>query len=250
METGEHMPEKGKKEGKQESDLIALVKQMQEEIASLKATKATEFNPTDFLSMMAKYQTELKNQEKIDYEEGIRAEDIPVDDYIENGVVFSAPSVGMCIVDDRRMGHRVVLPYGKKAIMFIHTATRHVKRDKYTELVTMCSYKSHSKAEVEWLRKHSLYNAVFYETTKGVIGAEIQNATRIARILGSLNQIDMPSIVKRCKEYKVPVTDDIATMRAGLAVKMSEAEAKSEETVTHKRLQEIEKEKEMLLASR
>lgn len=251
METGENKPNKGpekKVEGQSNDQLIELVKQMQQKIADME--KAQTMTPDAIASMLAKFQAEKKNHEGIDYQKGVTAEQVPIDDYLEKPVTFSAPSVGMCIVDDVRKGIRVILPYGKQAIMFLHTATRHVKRDKYTELVTMCSYTSRSKAEVEWLRNHSLYNVVFYETTKGVIGAEIQNATRVARLLSGLNQMDMPSVVKRTKEYNLPITDDVNTMRAALAVKMAQVETESEQTASHKRLTEIEEEKRKILENK
>lgn len=229
--------------------LIKLVKTLQTELKEVKE-KATQNQSMDAVSMakmFATFQAEKSNIEKIDYEAGIRSEDIPVEDYDEKGVTFSAPFTGYCIVDDMRKGHRVVLPFGKKFIVFGHAGTNKQQQGKHTQLVSMCNYTSHSKKETQWLRDHTYYNAVFYETIKGAMSMDVMKAQRIARILTSLASFELDSIIRRCREYQLPITDNLATMRAALAMRMADVEANSEKVATETRLAEIEKEKALLL---
>lgn len=225
--------------------VLALQKELKETKQNL-ALNQTGFDPT----MMAKFAAELNQQNKkaedLDYSEGIKSEDIPLDDYIENGITFCAPFSGYAIADDRRQGHLIRLPYNKKFIFFDYQGQRKFQQGKYIQLMVFSTYTSKSKKEIQWLREHTFFGTMFYESTKDIESFDVQRAQKLARIMNMLTQFELPQIISRCKEYGVPIGQDISVMRSMLAMEMSKRELDSEKTAKQRNIEEAEKEKKLL----
>jgi hypothetical protein len=257
MKTGEENTEKGNQNEKEQQNagndqVMNLVKQLQQEIAALKSTNQPISAPTNGLGIddITKIiQASVNTRDRdLNYEAGIKEEDIPVDDFIEPGVRFCAPFVGYVIVDDRRKGHRVLLPYNKPSIFFEYGATRRIQQGKYEAVAPYSVYTSKSKKEIQWLRDHSHYNIFFYESSTAAVGADVIRMQKTARVMTVLQHYTLHDLIKRCREYNVAPSEDPASMRSQLVQVMVDVEIKSEQSATERILSETHK--HMILAGK
>lgn len=230
-------------------ELIDVVAQLQEELKRLKAEK-TNSSPIQGFSIedVAKIVATTIREEKspVNFNKGIEEKDIPKDDFDKDGVIFCAPSAGYCLVDDMRQGHRIVLPYNKEAIFFSHQGTRRFQQGKHMMTASFCTYKSHSKKEQDWIRKHTLFGIVFYENSNQAMKIDMVRATKLARLMNTLRDFELPSIIQRAKEYDVPVSQDIHALRVNLALAMVDKELDSEKTASQRKMETRVKEKSLL----
>lgn len=231
--------------------LLDLVKSMQGEIKTLKSQQlnpAAGIKPEDIVKLMAQFSAESSRVKEKDYRSGIQEEDIPLEDFDEKGVTFCAPFLGYVIADDRRKGFRVLLPYNKETILFYYQGeTRRFSSGKEEVLSVFSTYTSQSKKEQEWLRNHTFFNTMFYESTQGAKSFDIIKAQKLSKLMTMISHFELPQLIARCKEYSIPINVDKEIMRPMLAMEMADRELKSEQNSVQKRLLEIEKEKELLM---
>lgn len=171
----------------------------------------------------------------VDWEKGVDESQIPADDYLspEKGIKFFAPCGGYTVCDDIRKGQRVLLPYGKKIIFFENPAVTKIQKGKYEELLVISEYVSHSKKEVEWLKKHRLFGYKFFESTSQTQSADVVRMQKLSRIMGHVQNYDITDLVKHATSYGVPVSSDYESVRQGLAMKiLSREENMDHETRT------------------
>lgn len=236
------------------NDQVAkILAEMQDKINKLEADKATAFQvpigmDADAIAKIVAAAVNTRDKD-LNYQAGIKQEDIPADDYLEEGVRFSAPTGGYVIVDDSRKGHRVLLPYNKDAIIFEHFATRKIQQGKYKITAPFCVYVSKSKKEIEWLRNHSLYNTMFYENATQALGVDVMKMQKLARIMTFVQTYSMHDLIQRCKEHGIAIGEDYQTMRSNLAWAMVEMEMRSEQSASERALADSAK-ASMLLASK
>lgn len=249
MKTGEETPENNEKKEQANlntqqmmniiTDLQATVKKLQEDKQPIVAQTKEGLSLDDVTKII---QASVNTRDRdLNFEAGIKEEDIPIDDYLEIGVRFCAPSGGYVIVDDRRKGHRVLLPYNKPNIFFEYEATKRIQQGKYEIIAPYSVYVSKSKKEVEWLRNHSYYNVLFYESASDAVAADVVKMQKMARVMTLLQNYSFPELVKRCKEYNISAGEDPASMRSQLAHAMVEVEIKSESSKTERLLHETNK---------
>lgn len=234
--------------------LIDLVKSMQGEITALKKQQLNPkagIQPEDLVKIMAQFSAESRKATEKDYRNGIQEEDIPLEDIDEKGITFCAPFLGYAITDDRRKGFRVLLPYNKEVIFFGYQGeTRRFSTGKEEVLSVFSTYTSKSKKEQEWLRNHTFFNTMFYESTEGAKNFDIIKAQKLSRIMTAVSHFELPALIARCKEYGIPINKDKDIMRPMLAMKMAEIELQSEQNSTQRRLVELEQEKELLMSKK
>lgn len=228
--------------------LTEMVLKLQNDLAAIKLgnTQVSPGSNVDLVKALAEFSAAQEKAKSIDFKGGIRVEDIPKDDYVEQGVRFCSPFTGYAIADDRRNGHYVLIPYNKEVIFFEYQGTREMQIGKHIQLMNFSTYNSQSKKEIEWLRGHTFFNTMFYESTKGVTSFDVQKAQKLSRIMTMLSNFEMPQVIARCKEYQIPINEDLSVMRSMLAMKMAERELESEQTTTQRRLVEIDKERALL----
>lgn len=228
-------------------ELLKLVTKLSAKVDEMEKQKLQNGPVLDADAIVKIIQATRKETDKdLDYQGGIREEEIPKDDWDEKGVRFCTPFVGYCLVDDTRKGHRVTLPYGKKMIFFEYGATRRMQQGKYEGVSVYSAYTSHSKLEIEWIRKHSKFGTYFYESSTQAMNADAQKAQRLSKIMTVLQNYEMDSLMKRCKEYGVVMGEDASVMRSHLAFKMMEAEIKLETEQMEKNFQDQYKTQLML----
>lgn len=245
MKTGEENPEK--KDVAQE-DLFMLIQEQSKQMAELKeqleAVKSNKNNTLD-ASLIQKLIEGLKPAQVSDKDEEITP---PEDDYEVDGVRFCAPFVGYALVDDRRKGVRSLNPWNKKALVFKFASSKRVRQGKYEALSVYSTYTSHSKKEIEWIRSHSLYTIMFFESSMEAINADSIKAMKLANIYSVLKDQDYNQLLRTATDYKVKYQEDVHALRMNLAHAMAEAQMRKEEEASQKRL--IEMSKDGLLVER
>jgi hypothetical protein len=234
--------EKEQKNNIANDELLSTIAKLQNDLKELKESGKVQQGPMNIDDIIKLAQALKGDNKTLDYESGIQQEEIPMDDFDPLGTTFCAPSAGYVITDDRRNGHIVKLPYNKNNIFFEYQGTRKQHQGKYQITASFCAYTSHSKKETEWLRKHSMYNILFYENSNAAASMDINKAQKLSRVMNSLRDFELPSLVKRAKEYNIPVSDDIYSMRVNIALKMVEKEIEDERSITAGRVETTLKE--------
>ncbi len=147
--------------------------------------------------------------------------DLDPEDFDKKGVTFCAYSIMIVIVGDVRQGRDVRTPFGN-VIKFMYQATKRQGVGKHQTLSSYCSYTSHSKKEIKWLREHTLYGFGFFESAKAALSVDARKAQALSRIIINVDGLEPHQVVARCKEYEVPLNDDMKTMKILLAHKIAD----------------------------
>ncbi len=185
--------------------------------------------------------TNIKKKD-LDFEEGVDEAQIPVEDFDEVGVRFCVPATGYVMSCDRRKGKIVKLPWGKKTIFFEHEGTRKRGQGKYQELSTISSYRSHSKKEIEWVRNHSMYGVLIYESSNNAMNVDMLKIQRLSRAISVLRSVEHFDVVRMCKGYGIDISDDLNTMRYQIAHEQVRRELENEGMSTQRMLETSSKE--------
>lgn len=224
-----------------------IVQQQQKQIQELLAKSgqpvgAPTLNIDDITKIIA---ATKQSAEGIDtnWEAGIDESKIPVDDYLDKGIMFFSPCGGTCIVDDRRKGQRVLLPYGKKVIWFGQAVATHIQRGKDMHLIVLSNYLCKSKKEAEWIRNHSLFGTKFFESIEQTVSKDVVKMQKLSRVMTDVQQYSPHELLGHAKSYKVPIGEDFNAIRAGLAQAMVEAEEERENFSAQQALLDTQKDR-------
>lgn len=230
---------------------------MQREIAALRnqgapqqaglANVAPGMNPEQFKMLIAEVVKAAKeqpeNQNRLTVQTFVEERDIDPTDFDSKGVLFCAYSTGYLIVDDVRQGFPVGTPYGNAIFFLFNGQTITRDSDGNQVLNTFCTYLSKSKKEQEWLKNHRYFGIKFFESAKEALSTDAVRAQKLMKYVDSLMSQDAPSIVTQCRQYEVPISEDMRTMRILLANRMLDAVEGQKESVTSKILaQKLEEE--------
>lgn len=234
--------------------LLIAMQKLQDKITELENKQsagqqpASGFTATDLEKIVGAIVKVNKKDENVDFQAGIYEEQIPADDFDKEGTRFCCPTVGHILVDDNRMGQRVVLPYKKPYIEFKYASTRKIYgQGKYASISPYSVYRSHSKKETEWIRNHSLYNVLFYESSNMAASSDALRMSRMATVMGMLKNYELPELVNMCKSYDTqPNFENVQAMRMNLAVKIVEKEEQQEADTTKNSLAKTLVEKEII----
>jgi len=180
--------------------------------------------------------TNVKKKD-LDFEEGVDESQIPIEDFVEDGVQFFVPATGYVMSCDRRKGKIVKLPWGKKTIFFEHEGTRKRGQGKFQELSTISKYTSNSAKEIEWIRNHSMYGVLIYENTNNAMNADMLKIQKLSRVISTLRSVEHIDLLKMCKSYNVPQSNDANVMRYQIAHEMVNRELEAEGLRTSTMLQ-------------
>jgi hypothetical protein len=226
-------------------ELVKQVKELTGKVQGMQMKSSSSGVSADVIAAAVEGVLKAKSQVE-NYEGGIQEEQIPADDYDPKGVRFCYPSAGYVLTDDIRQGRVVNLPYNKKVIFFECAAEKHIKQGKYNEIAYVSTYTSHSKKEIEWIRKHSLYGAVIFESANEAMNQKAILASKIAKIMEVVQNYTYPDLLKRCDEYGVTKSEDPAILRANLAYKMADKQADEDMNRTRTMLADNEAQKKVL----
>lgn len=246
----EEVNENEKNNSNNDSDNSELILEMKRELEALKKSKEGQgVSGGDAMSLMKELVAGLK--EKPDSEkyggEGAytQIEDIDPNDYLEKGHSFFCHQVGYIIVDDIRQGMPVQTPF-KNVIKFVYQATKRTGTGNETKLHNLSSYTSHSKKEVEWLKKHRAFGSIFFTSHMDALNTDVQKAAKLARIMAVLNTSDVHRIISLGKQNGLEPTQDIHALRLAIANKQADDELEKENEANQIRLKESLIEKDLL----
>lgn len=217
-------------------EVLKALKSYQDKIAELEAKIQTQsvpsgngFGAKDILALAEAITN--KTKEDVDFDSAIDESKIPVDDYLEmeKWVRFCVPKAGYALSDDMRNGRPVRLPFGKKMIFFEYVTLNRTQIGKHTTTVPIAVYTSKSKAEVEWIRKHSFYDILIFESSAQAANTNAEKALRLGKVMDSIKTWDYPNVVQSAKDYKIAMTIERPDeLRKNLAIAMVEKEFEAE----------------------
>ncbi len=219
-------------------EILQKLSEVQSELTAMKAqpqavqNSGSGLNDLDIAkiaAIIAQTQKALVTKDP-DYENGVQEEDVPLEDWDEKGVRFCCPLVGYLIQDDIRKGHRVKLPYNKKEVFFNYAATRITGVGKHNQTAAISVFRSNSHKLTKWLREHTLYGSMFYETSTEAINSDASKALRMASIMRHLQSLEVHDLFRRCKDYGLDASEDAGVMRGKIAYAMIEKEIETEAT--------------------
>ena len=160
--------------------------------------------------------------------------DIDPDDYLEHGVTFFVHKVGYVIVDDKRNGLPVRVPFGAP-IIFQYQSTEKRSVGKYIELYNLATYTSFSKKEVKWLKEHTKFGIAFFDSIKTAMSINARLAEKLAKTINAVNGMESHRVIEACKGHDLPITAKIDEMRSQLAHKLAQEELEVEKEAIKKR---------------
>jgi len=205
-----------------EADVMAAALQKIEEL-SLKVEQmegkepsSNRFDSTEFAEAIVKAQKEsdgvafLRNERDIDKK-----------DFLDVGITFSSYGTGFLLNGDKRMGVYVASPYNIPFYFEYQATDRKRGNQKEETLNHFCSFTTHSKKEITWLKSHSLFNIEFWLTVNEAINADAVRVQAASKIMGTLTTQSQPTIIKRCRDEGIPIGNDVNVMRSQLANKLA-----------------------------
>lgn len=253
MKQGEEA-ENGQKNEQQnlgQEQMMNIITQMKEELAELRKTNSVQAIPVqqsgssdDTAKIVeAAVRAALNSKDRdIDYAAGIDEAQIPEGDFDEIGARFASPFTGYLIVDDKRKGMRVKLPYNKESIFFEYAAARRMRQGRYEAIAPYSVYTSKSKKEIEWLRSHSHYGIFFYESATQAVGADVMKMQKLAKTMTQLQNYELIDLIRACRSYDIATGEDPAAMRAALAYAIVDKELAVQTASAQELLEQTNKE--------
>lgn len=159
---------------------------------------------------------------------------LPADDYLpeEEAVSFFSYVVVTVLTTDRRQNQESYAPLGP--IVFNYLAGFAKKEGREEHIVNLCGYTSQSKTEIAWIRNHSLFKAgvICERYNTSISNGAIAKAQRASVIYNVIRNLHPASVVNRCREAGLHVTEDIELMKALLVEHMVEQEINQEKERT------------------
>ena len=224
-------------EAKKENEKLAKEKQdLAEKVAKLEAaaaevpTPVAEVKPEPVNAVVAalQAQVQLLSDQMLMHQsnQGVgkpRYKPVPADDFQEVGVTFSCRQVYFVIgsyIDPK--GMEVMPPY--KLFKFQYAASDIRKDGMESKVVNSCTFTTHLKAEIKFLRDHPLHGINFFENMNDTMSAEaIYSEFRVKAATQVMGMTD-ESVLKACHSGNVRNVDrlGIPDLRRTLAGILSE----------------------------
>lgn len=164
-----------------------------------------------------------------------RAE-ISKDDWMEEPARFWALGIFLVIGDDKREGNKVPAPRG--IIKFLPQGTRRKPRGKETEIQIISAYETRSKIEADWLKKHTLCGARFFEKSGEAFSVNIKYAQKVAAYTQGLMNTHANQVIGMAQAIGLDVTDDIQMLRISVAQHRATKDIENYESVEREHLAE------------
>ena len=144
----------------------------------------------------------MRTQSQIDPSR-IKYKPVPPDDYQEEAVMFSARQVYLIIasyINDR--GMEILPPY---KIFKLQYAASDFKKDGTEEsIVNYCTYVTHLKAEIKFLREHPGYGIIFFEDIKDAVSSDYLYTEFRTRAAHQVQSMSDEAVVGEATRLKVP----------------------------------------------
>jgi hypothetical protein len=147
--------------------------------------------------------------------------DIDPNDVLEKPVTFYAYTSFYCIADDLVQGRSVLAPLGP--INFEHVSTSRNGNGRDTSLVLVSRFICKSKKEYEFLKKHSMFNVMFFERSDINESVDIRFAQKISKINNMLANRPVYDVLQMARENGIQISGDDMDRQDGQKIKMQVA---------------------------
>lgn len=155
------------------------------------------------------------------------ADELDPDDYIPDGILFTAYSSMYLIVDDKRNGKSVLAPNGEKIIFnTLHSKT--VKEGNEQRVQYICGYICRSKKIALWLRSHSLFGIHFFEGTDKSLSVDARKAFFAAKAANMVNSYSKTQLIESARQYGLSLGSDLSVVRQELIHKIADNDYNTE----------------------
>lgn len=189
-----NVPELTKEENPEIVMLRNQLARNQKEMAELKAMVSKMVNNN-------KQPIEVKKDESL------------LDDYLETPVSFYCHTFGLVMGSYRYRGKEVLPPNG--IITFRNTARMQVSKlgQRDARIVSLCSFSTRSRREVEYIRNSPQYGTVIFEKSSEAMNIELQMVDIMADVSGEVNNRSQAQLIQMALEREVKVTDNVDDLR-------------------------------------
>jgi len=215
--------------GEEKSNAELIADEVQKQVAAVLAAQGlkptTEPNSDmsameQMVTMMAKKLDQVGGPKSTQFEFNQAHSEIDYDpeDVLskEEEVTFICHKMMYVIVDDKRGGKNVKAPLDK--IIFDYDSTKQVKDGRETNLLNLSKYTCRSKTELEWLRDHSMFNIMFFDTVSGAMNADIERASLLVKHMTTLQGRGQQELIQMAKGMAgVDFRGDLNMLRAEIA---------------------------------
>jgi len=155
----------------------------------------------------------------------IREDEIDMDDFMEEPATFFSYHAYYSVFGDKKYGREVGTPYDTP-IRFVLRSTKRMHDDSKFAQSTLCICVAtiQSKKECEFLRKHTLYGADFYEEIQGVANIDVTIASKYGEVSSMISGWSQHQVLNRAKIENIEIGTDIEEVKKKLVHKLAFAE--------------------------
>ena len=189
----EYNPEPTLKKANKEKELEERVEQLQSIVNKFLA----EQKPSEGIIINA------KEQEKFGT---VRTKDIPPDDYEETEAVFIHRGRGTILSVYPIQGGFSYSPYNMPLIFVYHHTEAH-RSGKMVDHNYYALYKTHSKAEKEWIRKSPYYNITIFEKVTDAVKYDMATSIKMANLSTWVESLKPDQIYGEAAKRSIAITD-------------------------------------------
>lgn len=183
---------------------LSTVKEMMEEMQK------------NFQAELAKVKAEKRNTSSTNADSDNQYIADLQDDYLEVPVAFFAFNHRFIIGGDFNKGREVKPPIDIIRFKEVYRSKQASKNGKGEQVVTMSSYLCTSKAELTFLKNHSLFGISFYETTKKTLSVDAFFAQKLIEASTAISRLTDAQMIARCKQEGIEISSDLGAMRKEL----------------------------------
>lgn len=162
----------------------------------------------------------------------------PVDDYLEEPIVFFAFSSHYGCFGDKRYNKETLPPRGEPIIFDkLYRYKRRSKTGRGVEVVSISQAVVRSKMDLDYLRNHSLYGIKFFENINKAKNVNITLAEKMAEMNAVTANMGDHQVIERAKREGINInTPDMVYLRQLLTKKLAEDAMKNEKNQVIKKL--------------
>ncbi len=168
---------------------------------------------TQFNAQVSKLKSSSKTESEkdMDYVQQIE------DDWLEEPVLFFAFCFNYLLFGDRKRGKETEPPYGP--LIFKPVIRQTIQKGRNKETVSVSTLKVQTQAEVDYLRGHSQFGILFYESLEGALGADPSWAITMSDAQRGVANLSDMQIVARAKQEGIVMKQSVELMRKELIEK-------------------------------
>jgi hypothetical protein len=255
--TGDDAPKKSQKEEKQTSnqaalsaEAIELIKSLNERIEQLEKQKSATASESTDTKLLRELVSQIKGGDADSgytfKERYLAPHEIDVDDQLprEKWKTYITHRVGYVIVDDKRQGIPIRVPYGP--IQFQFDSVRRMVNGKEQDVVNISRYTCKSKKEMEFLESHSNYRTIFFDNIKGGKNVDAGKSVKLISAMSFFKNLGIHDLIPYANRFEIDTTLDINTLRAAIAEAQVNEQVEAEKVANELRVNESLLEKEAL----